>query len=185
MTGKEDRFGFMKGAFETASHNARLHKLFEDGKEFIDTFLGHAQEAGSITRFFQQKGKEHPVLPSATFYIVGVDDEWRYEHAKKGRPRVNQEKSRVDYYMHAQTNPDQTLTISFTTSQHAHVAKKMGWKSGVCEFTVSKEKDLESVKAEKYVKDVAGFLANHAVILLHQGERRRRTMKAGGNDPAP
>lgn len=180
MSEEDDPYSFMKEAFANASRDARTDRLFEAGTDFINALLGRAKQAGAISRYFQQRGKEHPVLPHATFYIVGVDAEWRYQNAKRGGPRVQQEKSLVDYYMHAKIMQDQTMEMSFTTSQHAHAAKKMGWKRGVHVLNVRDEASLLSSDAENFVNTIASFLAEHAVTLAQQGERRRRTMQADG-----
>ena len=176
----------MKSAFETASRNAKTHALYEAGVSFINALLFHAQAAHTIARFYEKQGREHPVLPCATFYVIGVDDEWRYAHAKRGGPREKKEKARVDYYMHAEIKPDQTMTVSFTTSQHAHAAKKMGWKKGEQELNVSDKDGLQSEKAKNFVRTIAEFLALHAETLMEQGDRRRRTIEIHKNmDPSP
>lgn len=188
MARRTSTYSFMEEAFRKAGEQTPARLLFKAGTDFVDEFLKHAQAAGTISRYFQQKDKEHPVLPHALFYIVGVDDEWRYAHARKGRPRIHQERSHVDYYMHVAMQPDQSIELSFTTSQHAHAAKKMGWGKGVRTHSVRDRAALSSKDTQAFVADLANFLTRHAETLNHKSERRRRTMRSQGqgtSDPQP
>lgn len=184
MTKSKNPYGFMQDAFDEARKMTPKAMLFAAGNAYIERLLGFAQKSGVISRFYEKQNKEHPETPSSLFYIVGVDEEWRYTHSKKGPPRLPKEKARVDYYLEASIGKEGGLTIEFTTSQHHHAAKKMGWERGSRSFEVSDEKGLLSSQGQKFARDIAAFLTNHAEILTNQGERRRRTMKIDGTEPS-
>lgn len=184
MAKSKNPYGFMQDAFDAARKTTPKALLFAAGNAYIEELLKLAKRNGVISHFYKKRGKEHPELPQSLFYISGIEDDWRYEHARKGTPRLPKEKSRVDYFLKAGISKDGGLTIEFTTSQHHNVGKKMGWEKGSRSFEVSDPESLLSTQGQEFAKDIAAFLTKHAEILTNQGERRRRTIEIEGKEPS-